>query len=267
MAITRIQGEEIIDSNSEEFEDGLFIPTHEDRIEIVDDEQRTEIRELSLPARSEKPESKNQKSALLYIIIPLIFLVVTLLGGLRFGAEDSAFIFLKPALVCLVFAAVLLTLYFRSRLVTLDGWFDEDGSMLQNAANLGVLLTMFGASVQIFNSLLPEQGLPLWVVGFCFFWTLWNNLFAEFDTKKLLRSLGALFAMAFVVKYLVLANLTAPSSGSWLQRIFENPGKEAFTWLLDLPRYAAATGYVQFFTLALYLLGLYLTPASTRRRR
>jgi len=71
--------------------------------------------------------------------------------------------------------------------------------------------------------------------------------------------------LAFVVKYLVLANLTAPTSGTWLQRMFENPGKEAFTWLLDLPRYAAGTGYVQFFGLALYLVGLFLTPASVRR--
>ena len=75
----------------------------------------------------------------------------------------------------------------------------------------------------------------------------------------------ALFGLAFVVKYLVLANLTAPTSGSWLQRIYENPGKEAFTWMLDLPRYSAGTGYIQFFTIALYLIGLFLTPSSTKK--
>ena len=257
---------DIAEADADDFEEeGLYIPTYDDSIEVVDDEILTGVKARSLPAKVQKPTTKNQKSTLIYIILPLIFLVVILLGGLRFGASDNAFIFLKPALVCLVFAAVLMVLYFRSGLIRIDGWFDEDGSMLQNAANAGVLLTMFGASFQIFNSLLPEQGLPFWVVGFCFFWTLWNNLFAEFDTKKLLRSLGALFALAFFVKYLVLANLTAPSSGGWLQRIFENPGKEAFTWLLDLPRYAAGTGYVQFFALALYLVGLFLTPAAVER--
>lgn len=255
---------EIIDADSDEFEEGLYVPAYEDSIEIVDDEQLTEVKARPHPAKVETRSAKDQKP-LYYIMLPVIFLAVTLLGGLRFGAPDNAFIFLKPALVCLVFAAVLMILYFRSGLIRLDGWFDEHGSMLQNAANAGILLTMFAASVQLFNSLLPEQGLPFWVVGFCFFWTLWNNLFAEFDTKKLLRSLGALFALAFVVKYLVLANLTAPSSGGWIQRIFENPGKEAFTWLLDLPRYAAGTGYVQFFALALYLVGLFLTPAGIRR--
>lgn len=255
----------IIDAESDEFEEGLYVPAYEDSIEVVDDELLTKIKERPLPVKARKPKAREQNPTLIYIILPLIFLAVTLLGGLRFGALDNAFIFLKPALVCLVFASVLMILYFRSSLVRLEGWFDEDGSMLQNAANAGVLLTMFAASVQLFSSLLPEQGLPFWVVGFCFFWTLWNNLFAEFDTKKLLRSLGALFALAFVVKYLVLANLTASPSGSWLHRIFENPGKEAFTWLLDLPRYAAGTGYVQFLALALYLIGLFLTPSSVRR--
>ncbi|MBV9217166.1 MAG: hypothetical protein JO053_13435 [Acidobacteria bacterium] len=197
-----------------------------------------------------------------YILLPLIFLAVTFLGGLRFAEADNAFLFIKPALICLVFASVILVLYIRAHLIDIGGWFSHSSTGVQNAANAAILLTLFTASVQLFNSLIPEQGLPMWVVGFCFIWTLWNNLFSEFDTKRLLKSLAALFGMAFVVKYLVLANLTAPTGDGWLQRIFNNPGREAFTWLLDLPRYSAATGYAQFFTLALYLIGLYLTPRS-----
>ncbi|CAN5575079.1 hypothetical protein BH10ACI2_BH10ACI2_22190 [soil metagenome] len=206
-----------------------------------------------------------QKTYLTYLMLPPIFLVVTLLGGMRLAAADNAFLFLKPALVCLVFAALSLVLFFRSGLIALDGWFSEELSTVQNIANAAVLLTIFTATVQLFNGLLPEQGLPFWVVGFCFFWTIWNNLFAEFDTKKLLRSLVALFGLAFVVKYLVLANLTAPQGDGWLRRIIENPGKEAFTWLLDLPRYSAGTGYIQFFTISLYLIGLFLTPRTTKK--
>ncbi|MFM9903330.1 MAG: hypothetical protein ACKVQJ_02030 [Pyrinomonadaceae bacterium] len=206
---------------------------------------------------------KDERSGLTYVFLPFIFLTVTLIGGLRLGAVDNAFIFLKPPLVCLVFASVLIILFFRSGLISLEGWFSERFTSLQIVANAAVMLAMFAASTQLFNSLLPEKGLPFWVVGFCFMWTLWNNLFADFDTKKLLRSLGALFGLAFVVKYLVLANLTATGDTSLLQRIFENPAKEAFTWLLDLPRYAAGTGYIQFFTIALYLIGLFLTPRST----
>ncbi|MBA3692986.1 MAG: hypothetical protein H0W77_06045, partial [Acidobacteria bacterium] len=43
-----------------------------------------------------------------------------------------------------------------------------------------------------------------------------------------------------------------------LRGIFENPAQEAFTWLLDLPKFAPATGYIQFFTLVFYLIGLFL---------
>lgn len=208
-------------------------------------------------------EPKAEKNlAVRLVVLPLIFLAVTLLGGLRFGEKDSAFIFLVPPLLCLVFAAAVMVLFFRSRLLRLDGWLSETKSTLENVANAAILVTLFTATVQIFNSLMPEQGLPFWVIGFCFVWTLWNNLFSDFDAAKLMRSLAAMFALAFVAKYLVLANLVGPSEGNWLQRMIENPGKETFTWLLDLPRYAAATGYVQFFAAVLYLGGLYLTPSS-----
>ena len=207
----------------------------------------------------------NHSAVPTYMVVPVIFLAVTLLGGLRLGSLDNSFIFLKPPLVCLVFAAVTMVLFFRGRLIQVNGWLSERFTLLRNTANACILITLFAATVQLFNSLLPEQGLPFWIVGFCFLWTLWNNLFSEFDTQRLLRSMGALFGLAFVVKYLVLANLTAPEGTTWLQRIIENPGREAFTWLLDLPRYGPGTGYIQFFAIVLYLIGLYLTPASTKR--
>lgn len=206
---------------------------------------------------------ENQRFYLLYIFLPFVFLTVTLLGGLRLSSADNAFIFLTPALFCLIFAVIMLVLFFRAGLVRLDGWFSEDFPLFKNLANASVLLTLFAASTQLFNSLLPEQGLPFWIVAFCFFWTLWNNLFADFDTKKLLQSLGGLFGLAFVIKYLILANLTAPASEGWLRGMLENPTREAFTWLLDLPRFSAGTGYIQFFAAAFYLIGLYLLPQTT----
>lgn len=195
-----------------------------------------------------------------YIVLPLIFLAVTLLGGLRLNANDNAFIFLKPALVCLVFASVTIVLFLRARLIEMSGWFSHESSNLRNAANVAIAITLFTATTQVFNSLLPEQGLTFWVMAFCFFWTLWTNLFAEFEVQKLMRSLAAMFGLAFVVKYLLLANLTLSTGGSWLQRMMENPAQESLAWLLDLPRYSSGTGYLQFFTLVLYLIGLYLTP-------
>jgi hypothetical protein len=215
------------------------------------------------PSNDLEQRSVSNGASLTYIVLPAMYLLVTLLGGFRLGSADNSFFFIRPPLVCLVFASVLMVLYIRAGFIKIGGWFSHAYSGLQNTANALVLLTVFTASVQLFNSVLPEQGLPFWVVGFCFFWTLWNDLFSEFHARKLIGSLAALFGLAFATKYLLLANLTAPAGDNWLRSIFQNPTKEAFTWLLDLPRYAGGTGYVQFFVVAFYLLGLFLTPRTT----
>jgi len=253
--------------------DSYDLPIVDGELIEVSDDKKIEINqkfELSTaskqPRTNDKEQTTNQQAAIRnYLLLPFIFLTVALLGGLRLGASD--FLFLKPALVCLIFASLLLILFFRANLIKLDGWFSEQFSTLKNIANAAVLFSLFAASTQVFNSLLPESGLPFWIVGFCFFWTLWNNLFAEFDTKKLLKSLGSLFGLAFIVKYLLLANLTAPANESWWQGILQNPTQEAFTLLLDLPRFSAATGYIQFFTLVFYLIGLFLLPPILSKER
>jgi hypothetical protein len=234
----------------------------QDLVETVPDDAEELSTEVTLRPRDLPQRPSNPLIA--YIVVPLIFLSVTGLGGFRLSGADNAFLFLKPPLVCLVLAAILTVLFLRSGLVLLDGWFSPAFSLLQNAAGATVLLTVFTASVQMFNAVLPEQGLPFWVVGFCFFWTLWTDLFADLKPDKLVRSLCALFGLAFAVKYLLLANLTAPATDGWLQAVLQNPTKEAFTWLLDLPRYAPGTGYVQFITVALYLSGLFLTPRGIK---
>ncbi len=201
-----------------------------------------------------------------YIVVPFVLLLVTLFGGLRLVGADHEFLFLKPALICLIFAAFLIVLFFRARLIRLEGWFSESFSPLHNSANAFVMLTLFSASVQMFNSLLPERGLAFWVVSFFFFWSLWTNLFAEFNVKKLLISLGSLFGLAFLLKYLVLASLTATENGGIISTIFSgNLTKEAFTYLLDLPGYSNGTGYVQFFTVVFYMLGLALFSSGTEQ--
>lgn len=212
--------------------------------------------------RNEARDAAKRRSIFVYILLPVVFLTASLLGGLRLASPDGAFIFVRPALICLVFAAITLVLFVRGNLITIEGWFSEDRSTLSMAAGAAVVLSLFVATVQLFNSLLPESGIPFFVVGFCFFWTLWTYLFADFEARRLVRSLGAILGMAFVVKYLLLANVTAPANEGWLQGLLQNPSKEVLTWMFDLPRYSAGTGYIQFFTLVLYLAGLYFLPRS-----
>ncbi|MEQ1764100.1 MAG: hypothetical protein ABL984_13285 [Pyrinomonadaceae bacterium] len=240
---------------NDELTKGTYVP------EALEERRNAEV---EIAAQKQDPANLNALY-LRYLVLPAIFLTVTLLGGLRIAGDDGAFVFFRPALVCLTFATILLVLFARSGVLMLDGWFSESFTPLKNVANGFAIATLFAAAVQIFNSLLPEQGLTVWIVAFCFFWTLWNNLFADFDPRKLFRSLGGLFGLAFVAKYLILANLTAPAGRTWFEALTENPGQEAFTRLLDLPRYAGSTGYIQFFAVGLFLLGLYLFPATTTK--
>lgn len=209
---------------------------------------------------------ERQRALRLYVLLPLLFLTVALMGGLRLASPDNSFVFMAPALICLFFAVVLIVLFVRGRLIAFETWFSDDHSTSHNIANGVLLLSLFAATTQVFNSVLPETGLPFWVVSFCFAWTLWNNFFADFDNKKLLRSMTAMFAFAFVAKYVLLAGLTAPAGdGGWLRSLIENPAKETVTWLLELPRYSRGTGYIQFFCLLFYFAGLYILPSSAER--
>lgn len=205
----------------------------------------------------------SQRLLIRYLLLPGIFLTTAFLGGLRVSSIDGSLMFLRPSLMHLIFAIALSVLFIRGGLIIPNGWLSEHFPLMKNVANASILLTLYAACVQIFNSLIPEQGLPFWVISFCFLWTLWNNLFADFDSKRLLRSLGGLFAIAFVSKYILLANLTAPADKSWLRSIIESPAQSTLTWLLELPRFAPATGYLQFFAIMLLFAGLFLTPRST----
>jgi hypothetical protein len=260
--IGKVEELSVIDGEVVEFGEDLKIADdfeEETRVSVKEESAEKEDKIGFPKAQTVEAKAVNSKYYLQYVFLPLIFLTVALLGGLRIGIEKSEFVFLKPALICLVFGAILLVLFFRAKLIVLDGWFSEDFPTLTNIANGAVILSLFAASVQVFNSLIPEQGLPFWIIAFCFFWTLWNNLFAEFDTRRLLQSLGGLFGLAFVVKYLVLSNLVAKGQGSsWLMRLWENPTQEFITYILDLPIFSGATGYIQFFTLVFFLIGLFL---------
>lgn len=249
-------------------EDETVIPAKNKIVKTDDDEtivpaKKRIGKKLEIEIRNPQSEIQNQK---IYLLLPFIFLTVALLGGLRLTAPGNDFVFWRPALFCLIAAAILMVLFFRAGLLAVDGWFSEDFSALKNVANGAVLVALFAASAQIFNALLPEQGLPFLVVAFCFFWTLVTNFFGNFDTRTFLKFLGAMCALAFIVKYLILLNLTAPAAENWLQGILQNPTNEVITRLLDLPRFSAGTAYIQFFTVAFYLLGLFLFPVSSAKK-
>lgn len=194
-----------------------------------------------------------------FLLLPTIFLTVALLGGLRVGGETGGFLFVAPPLVTLVLAVLSMLLFTRGRLIESGRWLSGEQPPLTNVAHALTLVTLFFASAQAFNSVLPERGLFRWMFGFFFLWTLWNNLFSDFDARRLLRSLAVLFGTAFVLKHMLLASLYAPGDGGWLKGI-AGALLEGVTQgtLGRQEQIAPATGYISFFTLIIYVAGLVL---------
>lgn len=208
-----------------------------------------------------------------FIALPFVFLTVMLLGGLRVGLEKSNFIFVAPPLICLILASLLMILFLRGKLIIFPDWISGDSPLLANVANILTLLALFAASAQAFNSVLPESGVFFWLFVLFFLWTLWNNLFSEFDAKRLLRSLAVLFGTAFLLKHLVLTAFAAPLNAekSLSQKItgliLESLDVPNVAQIAGASNFAPLTGYISFFAVGLYIVGLIgliaLLPRST----
>lgn len=201
------------------------------------------------------------RALVIYVALPFIFLTVALLGGLRVSADDRAFMFVPPPLITLVLAVLLMLLFMRGGLIDLREWIAANKPSFTNLSHIWVLLCLFFASAQAFNSVLPEGGLLHWLFSFFFLWTLWNNQFSSFDARRLLRSLVVLFGTAFVLKHMLLASLYAPEGG-WLKRVAGALVQGVSLGTLDVPTFAPATGYISFFALGLYIAGLALLSFS-----
>jgi len=207
-------------------------------------------------------DTRTRNRALLrHVLLPTIFLTVALLGGVRVGAGGGAFVFVPPPLVTLVLAVLMLALFARGGALRVGRWLSADNGTAENVSHALTLGTLFFASAQAFNSVLPEAGLPRFVLASFFLWTLWQNQFSNFDPRRLLRSLAALFGTAFFVKHVLLASLFQPGEG-WLSRLATAALEGVTLGTLSGPPYAASTGYISFFALALYVGGLALLPPA-----
>jgi hypothetical protein len=202
--------------------------------------------------------TERNRQVLHFIVLPTLLLTVALLGGLRVDADTRQLVFLPPPLVTLLLAALLASLFVRSGSIELRRWLAIEQPLVTNLAHLLILLALFFASAQAFNSVLPETGLLHWMFSFFFLWTLWTNQFSAFDSKRLLRSLLVLFATAFVLKHLLVSGLSGGEKG-WLSRL---AGAVLQGVSITGPAFAPATGYISFVALALYVCALLLmSPA------
>jgi len=206
-------------------------------------------------------DRSRNRALLRFILLPMIFLAVALLGGLRIDAETHAFVFIPPPLITLILSVLLMALFVRGHAIELRQWVGSEQPMITNVSHALTLLALYFASAQALNSVLPERGLLFWLFSFFFLWTLWNNQFSSFDARRLLRSLAVLFGTAFFLKHMFLASLFSPEGG-WAKKVAGFLLEVGTLGTLDYQVFAPATGYISFFTLALYVGGLILLTPS-----
>jgi hypothetical protein len=194
--------------------------------------------------------------------LPLIFLTVALFGGFR-SAASQGMQFLPPPLITLILATLLVGLLIRAGALSPDRLLRSDRSPLENLSGAIVLAALFAASAQVFNLMTPESGLLHFIVTIFFILLLWNTWAAQPDRSRLLRSLAVLFGGAFALKYIVLASLYDPQGGL-TKRVLMTLLEGVTLGGLQYDPPAAITGYVAFFTLAVYLVGVTLLPSRVQ---
>jgi hypothetical protein len=204
------------------------------------------------------------KDVLDYVIVPLLFLTVALLGGVRFAAETADLQFLPTQLISLILGAFAMLLFVRGGLLQVSEHLSDRLGFVDNAAGAVRLAAIYFATAQVFNLVTPERGLLNFCFNLFYFLIFWNNLFVVFNPARLTKSLATVLGASFVLQYLVLADLFSPSE-SWAKYILQKLMQTASLGALEYDIFAPATGYLAFATLATYLLGLYVIAPRVDR--
>jgi hypothetical protein len=194
-------------------------------------------------------------------VLPVLFLTVVLLGGLRPGAE---MVVVAPSLGALVAGVVLLALLVRSGTFAADTVIYSARPMLANLNGIIVLLTLFAASAQVIMLVIPESGVPS-LIG----WIVLTAMLAQAlalgpDRGRMLRGLLVILGTAFLLKFVVLAALSTPSSGRLsraLQLLFDGM---TLGVVAQRPAHGSE-GYLAFAAILLYLAAVALLPAAPWR--
>jgi hypothetical protein len=195
------------------------------------------------------------------IVLPVLFLTVAALGGLRIG---HAIALVPPPLVSLVLALMLIGALVRAGVFAPHALMNAGRLPMENLSGLVVLLTLFAASAQVFTLVTPETGLLHAIFSVCFFVQLATTLAGVKGRRNLLRSLVVLFGSAFVLRFVVLEALYAPSGGL-ATRLLTTIVQGASLGTIQYEPAGAATGYVGFLTLVLFIVGLILLPPAPPR--
>ena len=194
------------------------------------------------------------------VYLPLLFLTVSLLGGLRVADRVT---FMPPPLFALVLGVMLFGVLVRGRVLAADALMSASRTSLENVNGFVVILSTFFAAAQVFNLVTPEAGLPFLLFNVFLFVLLVNTLAGAHDRISVLRSMGVIVGAAFILKFIVLGAISEPGD-SVLTRLLYVLLEGVTLGTLTQPRLHPAAGYIAFATLVLFLIGLAMLPARTR---
>jgi hypothetical protein len=183
--------------------------------------------------------------------LPLAFLSVALLGGLRIDTAGR-FGFAPPPLMALVLAVVLIAVLFRAGAIVPAALVHPSRPGLANASGLVIVLALGAATAQVIATLTPDGGLLTLVFDVAWLVLFGNTLAARPDRRRLLASLLVIFGAAFVVKYVVLSALYAPDSSLTKRAIMALLEGVSLGGLAYQPP-GPVTGYVAFAAVLLYV--------------
>ena len=192
------------------------------------------------------------------VVLPLIFLTVTLLGGVRLGTGVAL---APPSLFTLVLATMLIAALVRSGALAPDRLLHGSRPILANTNGATVLATLFAAAAQLLGMLTPHSGLPLFFVSVFLFVLLLNTLVAQPDRVRLLRSLAVILGSALVLKFVVLASLSGPSGSRTARVLVALFDAATFGTIAQEPQ-SPGGGYLAFVATGLFLVGAAALPAA-----
>ena len=193
--------------------------------------------------------------------LPVVFLTVFLLAGMRMGAAAAL---VPPSVFALVLGVLLVRVLVQCGALAPERLVGSSRTALANVNGFVVLVTLWAAAAQTIALLIPDSGLPRLVLNVFFLITLLNTAAASPDRVRLLRSLTVTFGSAFVLKFVVLYELSTPGTG-WLKRVLQAMLEGITLGSLTQDVLHPAVGYLAFFTVALFLIGVFLLPNRAAR--
>lgn len=191
-------------------------------------------------------------------VLPGLLLTVTLLGGVRIGADLR---FVPPPLIAVVLGLLLLSALSRAGVLIAPLILSERRTAMENVSGLVVLVSLFAACMQVFNLITPDSGLLHGIFGTFFLVQLLTTSASVRSRADMLRNLGVLFGAAFLLRFIVLESLYAPEGGA-LKRVVTALLQGGTLGTLTYEPNAPATGYIAFVALLLFFIALFLLPQA-----